>query len=513
MERRISMNLGDYFEAAVQRTPGVLALVDNQVRWTYADLAQEAERVAHGLWLIGLRPGDRVMVLLRNRREHVVIFWACQQLGLVYVPVSYHFAPNDIEYCIEDAEPEVLFFDDASEATITMLSERRKLPGAVYSIEGKDQPPCKSYNRLRMQEKPQRPHIVPHDEAIAVMLYSSGATGRPKGIPRSHTNEISSTIAHIIQNAYSFGESTVAISSFYHTMGLRMLLAMALLSGKLVLAPEEHTRAYGTLIEQEGISCLYAFPSVYHDLLAVADEYDFRSIKKIAYAGAPMSQTLIGQCIEHFVGDRFVNHFGSTEIYTYTACSWLARKPMCAGKAGIHTQIRIVVPMNAATVTPDEQVGPGEVGELIVRLNSPEAFRGYWNRPDLTAKAIRDGWFFTGDLVRMDDEGDLWVMGRVDDMVISSGEKVYPTEVETVLRTHPKIKEVAVLGIPDKRVGQLLTAFVVPADPSLTIEELDQFCVTNPDLADFKRPAKFILLDALPRHGGKLLRRELVRLC
>lgn len=512
------MNLGDYFEAAVRRAPSTIAIVDDQVRWTYADLAQEVESVAIGLWSIGLRPRDRVMAVLRNRRENVVIFWACQQLGLVYVPVSYRFAPNDIAYCIEDAEPEALFYDDASAATINALASHRKMPKEVYVVGQNDATPFKSYEWLhRERGGHSRLLCAPSDEAIAVMLYSSGATGKPKGVPRSHTNEISATIAHTVHNSYCLYESTLAISSFCHTMGLRMLLAMAFLNGKLVLAPDDTPETYLALIEQESISSLYAFPSVYHDLLAGISEHTMPTVKKIAYAGAPMSNALIQQCLDWFACDIFVNHFGSTEIYTYSICSWLARKPSCAGKAGINTQLRLVVPMSTTRFRPEgiprEEVRAGEIGELIVKLNSPEAFRGYWNRPDLTAKTIRDGWFFTGDLVRMDAEGDLWVVGRVDDMMISSGEKVYPSEVEEVIRTHPRVKEVVVLGIPDKRAGQLLTAFVVPADSSLTTQELEQFCVASPDLADFKRPAKFILLECMPRRGDKLLRRELANLC
>ena len=510
------MSLWDYFEAAVRRVPTAAAIIDDQTYWTYADLGREVESVAQGLWASGLKPRDRVMVLLRSRRENVVIFWVCQRLGLVYVPVSSHFAPNDIVYCIEDAEPEALFFDAVCSKTIDVLASAGKLPQRVYSIGNKEQELRKDYSKeyrqLLHEGQVTIPRIAPSGDMIAVMLYSSGVTGKPKGIPRSHTNEISSTLAHIIHNTYSFGESTLAISPFCHTMGLRMLLAMTFLNGKLVLASKEAVETYPALIAQEQISCLYAFPSVYHDLLAVNSKEELRSVRKIAYAGAPLSQTLLQQCFEQFTCAMFVNHFGSTEIYTYTTCSWLAQKPMCAGKAGINTQIRIVEPAQTSAISANDEVRPGEVGELIVKLSSPEAFRGYWNRPDLTAKAIRDGWFFTGDLVRMDDEGDLWVIGRIDDMVISSGEKVYPSEVEAVLRTHPQIKDVVVLGIPDKRKGQLLTAFVVPADTRPTASELEQFCVSSPDLADFKCPARFVFLEQLPRHDGKILRRELVNL-
>ncbi|MBV9706245.1 MAG: AMP-binding protein [Chloroflexi bacterium] len=507
------MNLRHYFEAAVGRAPQALALVDGYVCWTYGDLAYEVRCVAAGLQAEGLQSGDRVMVLLRNCRENVVIFWVCQLLGLVYVPVSYRFALNDISYCIQDTAPQALFFDSASEATMQVLAQQNALPERVYTVGIRANAPFKSFALLRMAFG--HPYAQLHDncdDTIALIFYSSAACGAPKGIPRSHLNEVSATMAHIIQNHYSLGESTLALSAFYHTMGLRMLLAMTFLNGKLVLAPDDSVETYLALLAKERISCLYAFPSVYHDLLTKVHLYDVRTVKKITYAGDTMSTELTQQCLAQFTLDVFVNHFGSSEIYTYTSCPWVAHKPCCVGRAGINSQLRLVAPTHSATTQPHEEVPLGEVGELIVELSSPEAFKGYWNRPDLTARAIRQGWYFTGNLVRVDAEGDLWIVGRVDDIIISAGEKVYPCGVEAVLRSHPKVKDVVVMGVADARVGKLLVAFVVPTDPSLTIEGLAQFCAASPALADFKRPAKFVLLDHLPRQGCKVLQSELVTL-
>ncbi|MBV9689099.1 MAG: AMP-binding protein [Ktedonobacteraceae bacterium] len=508
------MNLRHYFEAALRRAPHALALVDSEVRWSYSDLAYEVRCVTAGLQAEELQPGDRVMVLLRNCRENVVIFWVCQWLGLVYVPVSHHFALNDISYCIQDAEPQALFFDGASEARVHALAQQNVLPKRVYTVGIRATAPFKSFAHLRMALG--HPCSQLHDscdDAIALMFYSSAACGAPKGIPRSHLNEVSATMAHIIQNHYALGESTLALSGFYHTMGLRMLLAMTFLNGKLVLAPDDSAETHATLLAQERISCLYSFPCVYHDLLTKVHLYDVRTVKRIAYAGDTMSTELTRRCLAQFTPDSFVNHFGSSEIYTYTTCPWVAHKPCCAGRAGINTQLRLVAPAHSAATQPHDEVPPGEIGELIVKLSSPEAFKGYWNRPDLTRRAIRQGWYFTGNLVRVDAEGDLWIVGRVDDMLISAGEKVYPCGVEAVLRKHSKVKDVVVIGVADARVGKLLVAFVVPTDSSLTIGDLAQHCVASPALADFKRPAKFVLLDHIPRQGCKVLQSELVRLC
>lgn len=508
------MNLRESFEAAVQRAPHAVALVDADIRWTYMHLAQEVYAVAEGLRACGLRSGDRVMTILRNRHEWVVIFWACQWLGLVCVPLNAHLSLSDIAYCLDDAEPELLIFDETCVATLKTLDEQGLLPAQVYTVGSIES--CshtyKDFAHLHHEAPFLIEPVITSDEAIAVMLYSSGSTGRPKGVPRSHSNEISATLAHIVHNHYQSGESTLALPSFCHTMGLRMLLAMLMLNGKLVIAPDDTAQTYAALIAQEHISCLYAFPSVYHDLLPTLMDGHTSSVRKLAYAGDAMSADLIAHYHQQLSPGVFVNHFGSTEIYTYTICSWLERKPGCVGKAGIFTQLRLISPSNAATSSPDDVVRPGEVGELIVRLTSPEAFRGYWNRPDLTNRVIRQGWYCTGDLARLDEDGDLWVVGRIDDMVISSGEKVYPSEVEAILRTHPGIQEVVVMGIPDARAGKLLTAFVVPANSTLTIPHLETFCASHPQLAAFKRPARFVLLERMPRRAHKILRHELLRL-
>jgi 2-furoate---CoA ligase len=161
-------------------------------------------------------------------------------------------------------------------------------------------------------------------------------------------------------------------------------------------------------------------------------------------------------------------------------------------------------------VLPDEVVGTGTPGEVIVSLFSPEAFKGYWHRPDANKKALRQGWYFSGDLGVWDDDGDLWVQGRVDDMLISGGENIHPLEVEDVLAQHPSVAEIAVAGLPDERWGQIVAAFVVPADASLTAEELDQFALANPQLARFKRPRRYVFIKEVPKSAvGKILRRKL----
>jgi 2-furoate---CoA ligase len=185
-------------------------------------------------------------------------------------------------------------------------------------------------------------------------------------------------------------------------------------------------------------------------------------------------------------------------------------KPGCAGRPGIHSTLRVVRASTERRVGPDEVVPSGEKGEIIASLGSAEAFAGYWKRPDADARALREGWYFTGDMGWLDDEGELYVAGRVDDMIISGGENIHPVEVEEALAGHPGVRDVAVVGEPDERWGERVVAFIVPVVADLAAEALDRYCQESAGLARFKRPRRFVFVTEIPRTAsGKILRRLL----
>jgi 2-furoate---CoA ligase len=506
----MQMHLAQYFVQAVKRFPEATAVVDDQVRWSYRNLYQEVSTVAANVQQLGVKQGDHVLVVLKNHRENLLIYWACQLLGLIYTPVNFRMSLAELVYCIGDAEPVLVFYEEESRATIEATLKQAQSSARAYAVgasSGSD-----TFEQLRQRGAPLQAVPTIPDDVIAIMLYTSGTTGRPKGVPRSHLNEASAAEAHIMQNQYTLFESTIGAMPFYHTMGMRTLLVTAFLNGKLVLLPNYEPQAALELLAQEEITSLYLVPTLYYDLVSrpQLDQYDLRALTKIGYAGAAMTSTLTQVCFERFRPRVFVNHFGSSEVYTFTICSWLDRKPTCAGRPGFHEEIRIVTADPTRYVLPDEVVGTGIPGEVIVSLSSPEAFKGYWHRPDANEKALRQGWYFTGDVGVWDEVGDLWVQGRVDDMLISGGENIHPLEVEDVLAQHPKVAEVAVAGLPDERWGQIVAAFVVPADASLTAEELDQFALANLQLARFKRPRRYVFIKEVPKSAvGKILRRKL----
>jgi 2-furoate---CoA ligase len=229
-----------------------------------------------------------------------------------------------------------------------------------------------------------------------------------------------------------------------------------------------------------------------------------QAVEAVSYAGSAMTSALVARCVETFAPRSFVNHYGSTEIYTFSVHGDQAAKPGCAGRAAMNAQLRLVA---ADAASPDDAAAPGEDGQIICRMDSDEAFAGYWNRPDADAKAIRAGWYFTGDVGRIDGDGDLWVVGRVDDMIISGGENIHPLEVEDVLARHPGVLEAAVVGAPDDRWGHRVVAYVVA--PEASADELDAHCLAS-TLARFKRPREYRFVDALPKSAsGKILRRML----
>jgi 2-furoate---CoA ligase len=504
------MNLAGYLIQAVKRFPDVTAVVDDQARWSYRDLYDEITAVAANMQQTGVVTGDHVLVILKNCRENLVVYWACQLLGLIYTPVNFRMPPGELAFCITDADPRLIFYEEGNRVPVETALNEAQCTARTVAVGGGTG--TETFDELRRRGTTLLPLPVVADDAVAIMLYTSGTTGYPKGVPRSHINEISAAESHIIQNRYSVFESTIGVMPFYHTMGMRTLLVTTFLNGELALLPGYETEAAVALLAREQLTSLYLVPTLYYDLVSYPhlDRFDLRTLTKLGYAGAAMTSSLTQLCFERFHPQIFVNHFGSSEVYTFTICSWLDRKPACAGRAGFHEEVRIVTADPTRKVLPDEVVDPNTPGEVIVSLASPEAFKGYWHRPEANEKALRQGWYFTGDIGVWDDDGDLWVQGRVDDMLISGGENIHPLEVEEILTRHPKVREVAVAGLPDERWGHIVVAFVAPADPSLTAEELDQFCLANPNLARFKRPRRYIFVKAVPKSPvGKILRRKL----
>jgi len=498
------LDLGRSFVGSVARDPDALAIVDNGVRLTYAEWYRRISSVVASLDRIGLKPGDHIVTVLQNCEAAATLHWACQLAGIVITPVNWRVKDDELDFFIENSEARAVIFQDVSAPAVEKSKRAPALPRVSVACEA-----AGAIEFARMVNEPAQDTTPRADaESWSIMLYTSGTTSGPKGVPRRHRAERAAAIAHVAQNLYRRGERTLGVMPLYHTMGVRSLIAMSLLGGVFVCLPRYDARRALSLIEAEAITNLYLVPTLYHDLVHAKEfeSTDISSVRKLGFAGAPMTDGLLKKLSEAFRPDLFVNHYGSSEIYTFTIDQNAPAKPGSAGRAGINQAVR-VVKLNAAWV--NDLAAPDEEGEIIALLAGDESFEGYWRRPDADAKALRDGWYFTGDTGYVDRDGDLFVTGRVDDMIITGGENVSPVEIESCLSLHPAVLEVAVVGLADEKWGKVVAAFVKRKTP-VNEQELDQFCRAS-GLADFKRPRRFVFVDALPKSPvGKLLRRLLV---
>lgn len=493
------MDIGSALRRSAERFPARRA-VGGVLPLTFAEWDDRTDQLARGLRAYGVRPGQRVMALLAGGEPMASLHLAIQKLGAICVPLSTRFSPAEIAYCLDDCQPGLIVADDSTlgglragladamvEPTVTCLDDLLTAPAG-----GAELPP------------------PPGDREISVMLYTSGTTGRPKGVPRSHQAEYFAALAHLIQTRQPMGAVSLGVMPMFHTMGLRTLLASVICSGTWVPQRRFDAAESVDLITSEGVDTLYLVPTAYWALAQTGLE-SLRTVRRIAYAGAPMMPSLAQDLVEALSPECVVNHFGSTEVYTFSVCSDAVRKPGCAGRAGVFGRLRLISPEPGAR--PGDQVAAGDQGQVIVAMDSVEAFEGYWRRPDADERSIRDGWYYTGDLGQFDDEGDLWVSGRVDDMINSGGENIYPDEIERAIAGAPGIAQVVVAGTPDEKWGSAVTAFIVPASDACDdgwLAEVEHWVSTRSGLTPMKRPKRYIAVRSIPTSAvGKILRREL----
>lgn len=504
------LDVGTALIQAAERSPHVTALVDGDWRYDYATLLDDAAKLAAGLAELGVGHGDRLISVLQNRAEAAVLHWACQLAGVVIVPLNWRIKAEELDYCIENAEAKAIVFQDVSSAAVGGAERARGLPSLAIGdeVEGGDYGWAELTTGTALADLPRA-----GAEDISLMLYTSGTTGRPKGVPRRHRAERAAAIAHVAQNCLRRREITLGVMPLYHTMGVRALLAMALVDGCFVAQARFDAGRSLELIDKERVTSLYLVPTLYHDLLAHERfaRTDISSVRKLGFAGAAMTDGLLKRLDAAFAPDLFVNHYGSSEVYTFTVEQDAAAKPGSAGRAGINQRIRVV---RLGDTDPEHVAAEGEEGQIAASLAGDESFEGYWRRPDADEKALADGWYLTGDTGFFDEDGDLFVTGRVDDMIITGGENVTPGEIESVVSLHPGVAEVAVVGLPDERWGQRVAAFVVRASGEvgdrLDADDLDTLCRES-DLANFKRPREYVFVTEIPKSPvGKILRRLLV---
>lgn len=475
---------------------------------TFAQLEERSNRLADSLRTKGVRPGDRVGLLCLNSPQMMEIYIAVAKLGAISVPVNFRLHPDEIAYVLADSGATVLFvstpFVEAAQQALAQTSAVRevlRVPALAERATGDGG----DLEDLIGAGSPERVVVdIGHDD-VCVIMYTSGTTGRPKGAMLTHGNFFYNAI-----NAMGFdsglGRSDVTISAapLFHIGALGVHTLPFLFVGASVViveafAPDRWVEAAA----RHGVTKAFLVPAMW---AAVAqspalETADLSALRVAISGGAPCPMPVISAMKSR--GIAFTEGFGMTETSPNAACLQPEDVLEHAGSVGRPVSFVDFCIRDEM----DQEVAVGQVGELCLR--GPSIFVGYWNRPEATAEAIRDGWFHTGDLARVDKEGFYTLVDRKKDMVITGGENVYPIEVEQVLYGHPEVAEVAVIGAPDEEWGEIVVAVVVlTAGSSLTPDELRAWARER--IAHFKAPRRVTFIEALPRNAtGKILKREL----
>ena len=498
------LDLGSSFFASVQRDPNAIAISSNNKNFTYSKWLQVISKLCGSLISLGLKKGDKVLTVLQNNFESCTIHWACQICGIIIVPINWRAKSEEIEYFLTDSESSLIIFEDISHKEV--LQSRKSKDVIKVSIN------CKSNNIINFEDLLKNNKIVKRSYSspgdISLILYTSGTTGNPKGVPRTHLAERSAAIAHIAQNSYTRNESTLGVMPLYHTMGIRSLLAMSLVNGSFITQPKFIAEETLELIYKFQITSLYLVPTLFHELIECSsfNKKKVISCKKLGFAGSSMTDGLVKKIKKNFNANQLINHYGSSEIYTFTIENDVFNKPGSAGKAGLNQVIRVV---KINSNNPNEITKVNEEGEIIANMISEESFNGYLNKPEINKISIIDGWYFTKDTGFFDKNGDLYVTGRVDDMIITGGENVSPVEIENILSLHKDVLEVVIVGLKDEKWGQKISAFI-KCSKKINIKSLDEHCKKS-KLANFKRPKSYFFIKEIPKSPtGKILRRKIL---
>lgn len=473
---------------------------------TWADLRYRVAALAGSLSRRGVGFGDRVMILMLNRTEFVESVLAANMLGAIAVPLNFRLTPSEIAFLVEDCAPRLVITEEVLAQVAVGVREIAPALSTIVVAGGASDPTVVGYDELISETgDPPEPVDIANDSP-ALIMYTFGTTGRPKGAVLTHTNLTGQVMTALYTGGANINSDVGFIGvPFFHIAGIGNMLSGMLLGVPTVIYPLGAFNPGQLLdvLEAERVSGIFLVPAQWQ---AVCAEQQARprelSLRVMSWGAAPAPDALLRQMSEVFPGTQIMAAFGQTEMSPVT-CMLLGedaiRKRGSVGK---------VIPTVSARVVDDEMndVPIGQVGEIVYR--APTLMSGYWNNPEATAEAFAGGWFHSGDLVRMDEDGYVWVVDRKKDMIISGGENVYCAEVENVLAGHPSIVEVAVIGRADEKWGEVPIAVAAVTKDHLRIEDLGEYLTER--LARYKHPKALEIVDALPRNpSGKVLKTEL----
>ena len=507
------LSLGEITRLNAKRVGNEIAIIWHGVRETHKKLDARTNSIANALISMGVKKGDRVALLASNCHQFIEVHIAASKAGAIMVPLNGMLSPCEIAHLLNHSESKVLFITSDFAHAIARISKDIPTVKEFISIGGGEG--IQDYETL-VSRYPVSDPLIPIDENdTAYIAYTSGTTGLPKGVMLSHRNLFSNSLNAIAACLIPVGGvEVVAFPLFFNAIFYSHVIPYLLCEGGVVILDKFKPDLLIDAINKEKPTYTTLNPTMLWDFVTHPNfkNCDMSSMKGILVAAAPISLERIEAALKA-TNNILVQGYGQTECTSFATCirpgDYNVKAPLKRAKR--ITSIGRPVPTLDVRVFNEkgEVVIPNgeDVGEIVIK--GPSVMQGYWKQPEITAETIKDNWLYTGDLGTIDEEGFMWMVGRKKDMINSGGMKIYPEEVENLLYTNEKIKEVAVLGRPDERWGETVTAVVVTkAGEKLTEDEVIQFCRER--LASYKKPTKVIFMDALPRNAsGKVKKNEL----
>jgi len=499
------MNLKLMLEEAVKQYGGKTAVVCDNRRVSYAELDEASNKVANALMKMGVRKGDRVAMLLPDSPEFVVIYFGIVKIGGIAVPLNIRYKIDELTSLFDNSEPKVLVVESPLPEPLVSALPRFKYIKHVIDLGSKYEGQHLGYQQIIATSSPRRVEVEPEPEDTAIIAYTSGPTTRPRGVELTHYNQV--TEAAISGDGFQQTDKDITILfalPLHHMFGLVGLLLTAIYKGSTVVIVPWSSGISGVMetIERQGGTIFMGVPYIYTLMLNMAKKEgvknDLSSLRLCCSAGAPLPINVIKQFKKLF-SFNIIDFWGLTEAVCHITCPPIndTGKLGSVGRALPGWQIKIVD-------DDGRELPPNHPGEIIA---AGTIMKGYYHNPQATAKAIKDGWLYTGDIGKVDEDGYLFIVGRKKDTIIRKGQNISPSDIEDVLHSHPKVAEAAVVGIPDEVRGEIVRACIsLKQGEAATEEEIRYFCLER--MADYKVPRQIIFLDSLPKTTTGKIREE-----
>ena len=497
------MIIGKVLSQRALITPNREAMISRGRRFTFSQLNERSNQMANALLGLGVNPGDRVGILMANNNEFVETYFAAAKIGAVLVPLNIRLAPPELDFILEDCSVSTFIFGHGFDGKVKDMEYLRNVQHRISTG------PCSlldtlDYEQLLALAPSVEPSAPASEDDLQVIMYTSGTTGQPKGAMLTHGNMYVGAVDILIGLHYEYPDRCLLLAPFFHSGAITPLVGHIIRGISTVTMESFDPKGALMLIEKYRIQLMLGVTTIMQMILQEPnlERYDLRSWEMAFLPGSPLPYSLIKEAHDR-LGILCQNLWGLTEMCGPGAVmniEDILRKPESAGKAYFNVDIRIVDQEG-------QDVPLGQMGEIVVR--GPNMMLGYWNQAEATQDTIKDGWLHTGDMGRFDEEGYLYVVDRIKDMILSGGENIYPAEIERIIREVPGVNDVAVVGIPHNKWGEVGKAFIEKRPGvALSAEEIIHYCRSK--LAGYKAPKIVEFITALPRTpSGKVLKKTL----